>query len=109
MRYDEYLARGLPIGSGRVEAACKTVVGRRLKCTGMRLTVAGANPVLWVRCARLSGWYDDYWDERLRQAAGSLVLVPTHQGFVVHPVGAVGARLGYGANGHAPRRRRRGR
>ena len=69
MRYDEYLARGLPIGSGRVEAACKTVVGRRLKCTGMRWTVAGANPVLWVRCARLSGWFDEYWDERLRQAA----------------------------------------
>ena len=69
MRYDEYLARGLPIGSGRVEAACKTVVGRRLKCTGMRWTVAGANPVLWVRCARLSGWFDEYWDERLRRAA----------------------------------------
>ena len=69
MRYDEYLARGLPIGSGRAEAACKTVVGRRLKCTGMRWSVDGANPVLWVRCARLSGWFDDYWDERLRQAA----------------------------------------
>ena len=36
MRYGEYLARGLPIGSGRAEAACKTVVGRRMKCTGMR-------------------------------------------------------------------------
>ena len=69
MRYGEYLARGLPIGSGRVEAACKTIVGRRMKCTGMRWTVAGANPVLWVRCARLSGWFDDYWDDRLRRAA----------------------------------------
>ena len=69
MRYDEYLARGQPIGSGRVEAACKTVVGRRLKCTGMRWCVNGANPVLWVRCARLSGWFDDYWDDRLRRAA----------------------------------------
>ena len=69
MRYDEYLARGLPIGSGRAEAASKTVVGRRRKCTGMRWSVDGANPVLWVRCARLSGWFDDYWDERLRQAA----------------------------------------
>ena len=69
MRYDEYLARGLPIGSGRAEAACKTVVGRRLKCTGMLWTVAGANPVLWVRCARLSGWFDDYWNDRLRRAA----------------------------------------
>ena len=69
MRYGEYLARGLPIGSGRAEAACKTVVGRRMKCTGMRWTVDGANPVLWVRCAHLSGWFDDYWDERLREAA----------------------------------------
>ena len=69
MRYGEYRSRGLPIGSGRVEAACKTVVGRRMKCTGMRWTVAGANPVLWVRCARLSGWFDDYWEHRLRRAA----------------------------------------
>ena len=69
MRYDEYRSLGLPIGSGRVEAACKTVVGRRMKCTGMRWTVAGANPVLWVRCARLSGWFDDYWEHRLRKAA----------------------------------------
>ena len=69
MRYDEYRSLGLPIGSGRVEAACKTVVGRRMKCTGMRWTVAGANPVLWVRCARLSGWFDDYWEHRLRRAA----------------------------------------
>ena len=69
MRYGEYLARGLPIGSGRVEAACKTVVGRRMKCTGMRWSVVGANPVLWVRCAHLSGWFDDYWDHRLTLAA----------------------------------------
>ena len=69
MRYDEYLARGWPIGPGRAEAACKTVVGRRLKCTGMRWSVAGANPVLWVRCANLSGWLDDYWDQRLGIAA----------------------------------------
>ena len=69
MRYDEYLARGWPIGSGRAEAACKTVVGRRLKCTGMRWSVAGANPVLWIRCANLSGWFDDYWADRLGLAA----------------------------------------
>ena len=59
----------LPIGSGRAEAPCKTVVGRRLKCTGMRWSGDGATPMLWVRCARLSGWFDDNWDERLRQAA----------------------------------------
>ena len=69
MRYGEYLARGLPIGSGRAEAACKTVVDRRMEFTGMRWSAAGANPVLWVRCARLSGWFGDYWDDRLRLAA----------------------------------------
>ena len=67
MRYDEYRSRGLPIGSGRVEAACKTVVGGRLKGAGMRWTVAGANAVLAVRCARIGGWFDDYWDDRLRR------------------------------------------
>ena len=40
-----------------------------MKCTGMRWTVAGANPVLWARRARLSGWFDDYWNDRLRRAA----------------------------------------
>ena len=38
-------------------------------CTGMRWTVAGANPVLWLHCARPSGQVDDYWDERLRLAS----------------------------------------
>ena len=32
-------------------------------------TWAGANPVLWVRCARLSGWFHDYWNERFPKAA----------------------------------------
>ena len=68
MRYDEYRSHGLPIGSGRVEAACKTVVGGRLKGAGMRWTVAGANAVLAVRCARIAGWFDDYWGDRLRRA-----------------------------------------
>lgn len=69
MRYDQTWRAACPFGSGRAEAACKTVVGSRLKCAGMRWTVAGANPVLSVRCARLSGWFNDYGDERVRQAA----------------------------------------
>ena len=64
-RYDEHLAAGLPIGSGVVEAGCKNIVGRRMKCTGMRWSVAGANPVLWLRCARQCGWFDAYWDDHL--------------------------------------------
>ena len=43
---------------GMLEAGCKNVVGRRMKCTGMRRSVAGTNPVLWQHCA----WLDDYWE-----------------------------------------------
>src|ERR1035441_5192130 len=43
MRYAEYLARGLFIGSGVVEAGCKTVIGRRLKQSGMFWGVSGAD------------------------------------------------------------------
>ena len=69
MRYDDHLDYGWAIGWGRGEAACGTVVGRRLKCVGMRWTVDVADPVPWVRCARLSGWFDGYRDERIGQAA----------------------------------------
>ena len=69
MRYDAYLAAGLPIGSGIVEAGCKNIVGRRMKCAGMRWSLAGANPVLWLRCAWLGGWFDHYWDDRVAELA----------------------------------------
>ena len=48
-----YLAADLPIGSGIVEASCKNIVGRRMKCTRLRWSVVGTNPVLWLRCAWL--------------------------------------------------------
>jgi hypothetical protein len=50
MRYAEYLARGLFIGSGVVEAGCKTVIGQRLKQSGMFWGVTGAQNVLDIRC-----------------------------------------------------------
>ena len=43
------------IGSGPVEAACKSVVGSRLKGTGMRWSAAGADAVLAIRTALLGG------------------------------------------------------
>lgn len=54
MRYSEYRGRGLMIGSGPVEAGCKTVVGQRLKGTGMRWCNGGADAVLAIRTALLS-------------------------------------------------------
>ena len=55
MCYPAFRQRGLMIGSGPVEAACKSVVGQRLKGTGMRWSPAGADAMLAVRTLVLSG------------------------------------------------------
>jgi len=57
MQYPQFRARGMMIGSGPVEAACKAVVGHRLKRAGMRWTQSGADAVLAIRCALLNGEY----------------------------------------------------
>ena len=64
MEYPRFRAQGLMIGSGPVEAACKVVVGQRLKGAGMRWSTAGADAMLAVRTAVLSGD-----DARLARAA----------------------------------------
>jgi len=55
MKYRSYEAKGMMIGSGSVESACKIVVGQRLKQAGMRWTREGSDSVLAVRTALLSG------------------------------------------------------
>ena len=50
--------RGLLIGSGPAEAACKVFVGQRLKGAGMRGSTAGTDAMLAVRTAVLNGQYD---------------------------------------------------
>jgi len=55
MRYPQFRARGLPIGSGPVEAACKVITGQRLKRAGMRWSDAGADHILALRCLAKSG------------------------------------------------------
>jgi len=64
MRYPEFRAQGLFIGSGVIEAACKTVIGSRLKQSGMFWTVLGANRIIALRCCRLSGRFEDFWEAR---------------------------------------------
>jgi hypothetical protein len=64
MLYQTYRQAGYFIGSGVVEAACKSVVGQRLKQSGMLWSLKGAQHVLTVRCALLSGWFDDFWKSR---------------------------------------------
>jgi hypothetical protein len=61
MRYDEYLARGWPIGTGVVEGACGHLVKDRMQQAGMRWTQAGAQALLDLRAVRLNGDWDAYW------------------------------------------------
>jgi len=61
MCYKHFRARGFFVGSGVIEAGCKTVIGQRLKHSGMRWTVAGANSVIALRCRLLSNRWDDLW------------------------------------------------
>ena len=61
MCYKYFRARGFFVGSGVVEAGCKTVIGQRLKQSGMRWTVAGANAVIALRCRLLSNRWEDLW------------------------------------------------
>ncbi len=68
MRYPEFKRQKLFVGSGVVEAGCKTIIGSRLKQSGMFWTVRGANAILALRCNRLSGKFEDYWESR-RHAA----------------------------------------
>jgi hypothetical protein len=62
MRYPEFRKLGLFVGSGVVEAGCKTVIGSRLKCSGMFWTVAGANAIIALRCCLLNGRFETYWE-----------------------------------------------
>ncbi len=68
MRYPKLRAQALFVGSGVVEAGCRTVVGKRLKCSGVFWTVRGANAILALRCCRLSSRFEDYWESRARAA-----------------------------------------
>lgn len=54
MAYPTFRQQGLPIGSGAVESAAKTLVQQRLKRAGMRWSEAGAHAILQLRCRSLT-------------------------------------------------------
>jgi hypothetical protein len=64
MRYADFRQQGLFVGSGVIEAGCKTIAGRRLKQSGMRWTVRGANAIVALRCCELSGRWESFWEAR---------------------------------------------
>lgn len=64
MRYPKFRRQHLFVGSGVIEAGCKTVIGSRLKQSGMFWTVRGANSIIALRCCHLNGRFEDYWEGR---------------------------------------------
>ena len=64
MRHAEFRRQGFFVGSGVVEAGCKTLIGLRLKQSGMQWTVRGANAIIALRCCELSGRWEEFWENR---------------------------------------------
>ena len=62
MRYPAFRGQHLFVGSGVIEAGCRTVIGSRLKQSGMFWTVRGANAIIALRCCQLNNRFEDYWE-----------------------------------------------
>jgi hypothetical protein len=71
MAYASFRRRGLPIGSGPVEAACKSIVKTRLCRSGMRWSREGGQRILNFRCYAKSGLWNEFWEtyKQLRRSA----------------------------------------
>jgi hypothetical protein len=67
MCYATFRAAGLCTSTGVVEAGCKTVIGVRCKRAGMHWTVAGADAIIALRCCKLSGRFEDFWERRAQR------------------------------------------
>jgi hypothetical protein len=64
IRYPQFRRQHLFVGSGAIEAGCKTVIGSRLKLSGMFWIVPGANGIIALRCCHLNGRFENYWGAR---------------------------------------------
>lgn len=69
MQYGTFRAKGYFIGSGVVEAGCKTIIGGRCKQSGMFWSEPGAQNILALRCIHSSRRLDEFWKDRLNQRA----------------------------------------
>src|ERR1700724_1193397 len=64
MRYPEFHAQGLCTSTGVVEAGCQVAIATRLKRAGMHWTVRGSDAIIALRCSKLSGRFQDFWERR---------------------------------------------
>ena len=74
MRYRQFREQGICVSSGVVEAGCKDTVGARLKRSGMRWSVNGANAIAALRCYVKSDRFDDFWyDKSVKRLANEKI------------------------------------
>lgn len=69
MRYPKFREQDFCTSTGVLEAGCKVVIGARLKRSGMHWSVSGANAIIALRCSKLSGRFEDFWERRLERDA----------------------------------------
>jgi len=69
MQYGTFRSKGYFIGSGVIEAGCRTVIGKRCKQSGMFWGEPGADKVLAFRCIQASGRLNSFWKDRLNSQA----------------------------------------
>ena len=69
MDYPAFRAAGLCTSTGVVEAGCKVAIGTRCKRAGMHWTVAGADAIIALRCCKLSGRFEEFWERRAQRTA----------------------------------------
>jgi len=67
MTYPDFRKRGLCVSSGVVEAGCKVTIGARLKQAGMHWSLAGSNAVIALRCSKLSGRLEGFFERRAQK------------------------------------------
>ena len=85
MRYAQYRRANLPIGSGVVEAACKTLVTQRFKCSGMRWGMAGGQAILTFRSVIQSGRWERAWSLVGNDFRKSVQVVTAHDPEILDP------------------------
>jgi hypothetical protein len=70
LRYEDFLAQGLPIATGVIEGACRHLIADRMDITGARWRLLRAEAVLQLRALRSSGDFEEYWTFHEAQERG---------------------------------------
>ena len=67
LHYDEFKAKGFPIGSGEIESAHRSIPQKRLKLPGACWHPDSVNPMLALRILRADDWWEDFWEDRTQR------------------------------------------